>query len=86
MADIIAHPEQYSGLALGRLLATAAPTASTTATLAAQIEGLRAQLRALGATPSYAVGSPFIGSDQMANIHYGEMIIDRRSADVLRDI
>jgi len=45
---------------------------------------LRSQITALGGTPSYAVGSPFIPFDQTANIHQGEMIIDRRSADVLR--
>ena len=37
-----------------------------------------------GVIGNYAVGSPFIPADQLANIHQGEMIIDRRSADVLR--
>ncbi|MEO5626921.1 MAG: phage tail length tape measure family protein [Dokdonella sp.] len=35
-------------------------------------------------TPSYAVGTPFVAGDQFANIHNGEMVIDRGSADALR--
>lgn len=34
--------------------------------------------------PSYDVGSSYISSDQTANIHEGEMVIDRESADALR--
>ena len=34
--------------------------------------------------PSFAVGSPYIPADMTANIHQGEMIIDRASAQVLR--
>ena len=34
---------------------------------------------------SYAVGSTYIPNDMYANIHQGEMILDRRSADVLRN-
>ena len=60
------------------------PSISARDTLYSTMEGLRGQIRALGGVPSYAVGSPFIPSDQLANIHQGEMIIDRRSADVLR--
>ena len=36
------------------------------------------------AIPGFAVGTPYVANDMLANIHQGEIIIDRRSADVLR--
>ena len=36
------------------------------------------------ASHSYAVGSAYIPYDQVANIHQGEMIIDKQSADIMR--
>ena len=40
---------------------------------------------ALGGTrPSYATGSAYIPYDQTANLHQGEMVIDRASSDALR--
>lgn len=35
--------------------------------------------------PSFAVGTSYVRSNMTANIHQGEMIIDRQSADVLRN-
>ncbi len=35
-------------------------------------------------TPSFAVGSPYVPNDMLANIHQGEIIMDRSSSDVLR--
>lgn len=34
--------------------------------------------------PGYATGTPFVPSDMLANIHQGEIIMDRASSDVLR--
>jgi hypothetical protein len=47
---------------------------------------LSGEIRALPVNeiPSFAVGSPYISSDMTANIHQGEMIIDRQSADIMR--
>jgi len=38
----------------------------------------------LAGTSSYDVGSSYVAGDQLANIHNAEMVIDRKSADVLR--
>lgn len=34
--------------------------------------------------PSYAVGTPYVQGDQVAQIHHGEMVIDRNTSDMLR--
>ena len=47
-------------------------------------ELVRQYLGAQGQRPSFAVGSAYIPRDMTANIHQGEMIIDRASAQVLR--
>ena len=44
---------------------------------------LTGMLHNLG-VPGYATGSPYIPNDMTANIHQGELIMDRQSADVLR--
>lgn len=47
-------------------------------------ELVRQYLGAQGQRPSFAVGSAYIPRDMTADIHQGEMIIDRASAQVLR--
>jgi hypothetical protein len=55
--------------------------ASTIASIRVQLDTLESQYTAL---PSFAVGSAYLPNDMVANVHRGEIIMDRASSDVLR--
>jgi len=48
------------------------------------LEQLNAAQSAYGAMPQYADGSSYIAGDQTARIHHEEMVVDSKSANVLR--
>jgi hypothetical protein len=63
-------------------LAQAEAQAALAQAAQAQAQAAQAQGTVL---PSYDVGTPNVQGDQIAQIHDGEMVIDKRSSDVLRN-